>query len=106
MTAAILAGTIPTLSALRRSRDHQFINNLPRRLFSFPVGTMGTMAEIIELRPRETGLDDRIFNAACEMLEDLRAIEGTMARSPHANAVNGLIGKSSTASSAQRDAAF
>ena len=74
------------------------------------------MAEIIELRPRETGLDDQIFNAACEMEGDLRELEGfadvlalvseTMDESPHANAINGLIGKSSTASSAQRDAAF
>jgi hypothetical protein len=58
------------------------------------------MAEIIELRPPETGLDDQIFNAACEMEGDLRAIDGfadalalvseTMDESPHANAINGL----------------
>ena len=76
---------------------------------------MGTMAEIIELRPRETGYD-QIFNAAREMEGDLRAIDGfadalalvseTMDESPYANAINGLIGKSSTAFSAQRDAAF
>ena len=77
---------------------------------------MGTIAEIIELRPPETRLDDQIFNAACEMEGDLRALDGfadalalvseTMDESPYANAINGLIGKSSTASSAQRDAAF
>jgi hypothetical protein len=58
------------------------------------------MAEIIEFRPPETGLDDQIFNAACEMEGDLRAIDGfadalalvsgTMDESPHANAINGL----------------
>ena len=68
--------------------------------FSLPVGKMGTMAEIIELRPPETGLDDQIFNAACEMEGDLRAIDGfadalalvseTMDESPHANAIIGL----------------
>ena len=61
---------------------------------------MGTVVEIIELRPPETGLDDQIFNAACEMEGDLRAIDGfadalalvseTMDESPHANAINGL----------------
>ena len=34
------------------------------------------MAEIIELRRGETGLDDQIFNADCEMEGDLRAIDG------------------------------
>ena len=74
---------------------------------------MGTMAEIIELRRGETGLDESDFSTR---LANLRAIDGfadalalvseTMDESPHANAINGLIGKSSTASSAQRDAAF
>ena len=36
---------------------------------------MGTMAEIIELRPPRTGLDDQIFKAVCEMQEDLRALD-------------------------------
>ena len=61
---------------------------------------MGTMAEIIELRPARTGLDDQIFNAVCEMQEDLRALDEfadafalvseTMDESPHANAINRL----------------
>ena len=48
MTAAILVGTIRRLAQLRRSRGHQLINDLPRRLFSLPVGKMGTMAEIVD----------------------------------------------------------
>ena len=36
---------------------------------------MGTMAEIIELRPARTELDDQIFNAVCGMQEDLRALD-------------------------------
>jgi hypothetical protein len=61
---------------------------------------MGTMAEIIELRPARTELDDQIFNAVCEMQEDLRALDEfadvlalvseTMDGSPHANAINRL----------------
>jgi hypothetical protein len=61
---------------------------------------MGTMAEIIELRPARTELDDQIFNAVCEMQEDLRALDEfadvlalvseTMDESPHANAINRL----------------
>ena len=61
---------------------------------------MGTMAEIIELRPARTGLDDQIFDALCEMQEDLRALDEfadalalvseTMDESPHANAINRL----------------
>jgi hypothetical protein len=61
---------------------------------------MGTMAEIIELRPARTGLDDQIFNAVCEVQEDLRALDEfadalalvseTMDESPHANAINRL----------------
>ena len=34
------------------------------------------MAEIIELRPARTELHDQIFNAVCEMQEDLRALGG------------------------------
>ena len=59
---------------------------------------MGTMAEIIEFRPARTELDDQIFNAVCEMQEDLRALDEfadalalvseTMNESPHANAIN------------------
>ena len=58
------------------------------------------MAEIIELRPARTELDDQIFNAECEMQEDLRALDEfadalalvseTMDESPHANAINRL----------------
>ena len=58
------------------------------------------MAEIIELRPARTGLDDQIFDALCEMQEDLRALDEfadalalvseTMDESPHANAINRL----------------
>jgi hypothetical protein len=58
------------------------------------------MAEIIELRPARTELDDQIFNAVCEMQEDLRALDEfadalalvseTMNESPHANAINRL----------------
>jgi hypothetical protein len=33
------------------------------------------MAEIIELRPARTELDDQIFNAVLEMQEDLRALD-------------------------------
>jgi hypothetical protein len=72
--------------------------------------------KLIELRRGETGLDDQIFQRGLRNGGDLRAIDGfadalalvseTMDESPHANAINGLIGKSSTASSAQRDAAF
>jgi hypothetical protein len=61
---------------------------------------MGTMADIIELRPARTGLDDQIFNAVCEVQEDLRALDEfadalalvseTMDESPHANAINRL----------------
>jgi hypothetical protein len=61
---------------------------------------MGTMAEIIEFRPAGTELDDQIFNAVCEMQEDLRALDEfadalalvseTMDESPHANAINRL----------------
>jgi hypothetical protein len=58
------------------------------------------MAEIIEFRPARTELDDQIFNAVCEMQEDLRALDEfadalapvseTMDESPHANAINRL----------------
>jgi hypothetical protein len=58
------------------------------------------MAEIIELRPARTELDDQIFNAVREMQEDLRALDEfadalalvseTMDESPHANAINRL----------------
>ena len=58
------------------------------------------MAEIIELRPARTELDDQFFNAVCEMQEDLRALDEfadvlalvseTMDESPHANAINRL----------------
>jgi hypothetical protein len=58
------------------------------------------MAEIIELRPARTGMDDQIFNAVCEMQGDLRALDEfadalalvseTMDESPHANAINRL----------------
>jgi hypothetical protein len=61
---------------------------------------MGTMAEIIELRPARTELDNQIFNAVREMQEDLRALDEfadalalvseTMDESPHANAINRL----------------
>jgi hypothetical protein len=58
------------------------------------------MAEIIDLRPAVAALDNGIFNAVCEMAEDLRAIDEfadalafvteTMDESPHANAINRL----------------
>jgi hypothetical protein len=58
------------------------------------------MAEIIELRPARTELDNQIFNAVREMQEDLRALDEfadalalvseTMDESPHANAINRL----------------
>ena len=61
---------------------------------------MGTMADIIEFRPTRTELNDQIFNAVCEMQEDLRALDEfadalalvseTMNESPHANAINRL----------------
>ena len=57
------------------------------------MGKMGTMAEIIELRPPRTGLDDQIFKAVREMQDDLRALDEfadalalvseTMDESPH-----------------------
>jgi hypothetical protein len=101
MTPAILAGTIPTTpDAAGKTTGYEFINDLPCTLSSLPVGKMGTMAEIIELRPARTELDDQIFNAVCEMQEDLRALDEfadalalvseTMNESPHANAINRL----------------
>ena len=61
---------------------------------------MGTMAEIIELRPGACELNDRVFSAVCQMEGDLRAIDEfadalalvseTMDESPHANAINRL----------------
>jgi hypothetical protein len=61
---------------------------------------MATMAEIIELRPGASGLDDQVFSAVREMEGDLRAIDEfadalalvseTMDESPHANAINRL----------------
>jgi hypothetical protein len=100
MPAAILAGTIPTTpNAAEKIHRAQFTNDLPRRLSSLPVGKMATMPEIIGLRPPRTGLDDQIFNAVCEIQEDLRALEfadalalvsETMDESTHANAINRL----------------
>jgi hypothetical protein len=58
------------------------------------------MAEIIDLHPAATGINEPIFNAVCEMEGDLRAIDEfadalalvseTMDESPHANAINRL----------------
>jgi hypothetical protein len=47
-----------------------------------------------------------VRRAADGFADALALVSETMDESPHANAINGLIGKSSTASSAQRDAAF
>ena len=100
MTAAILAGTIPTLSAAETIQGPSIHKRSAAQAVLTSGREMGTLAEIIELRPRETGLDDQIFNAAREMEGDLRAIDGfadalvlvseTMDESPHANAIIGL----------------
>jgi hypothetical protein len=76
MTAAILAGTIPTLSAAETIQGPSIHKRSAAQAVLTSGREMGTLAEIIELRPRETGLDDQIFNAACEMEGDLRAIDG------------------------------
>ena len=96
MTAAILAGTIPTLSAAETIQGP----SIHKRSAAQAVLTSGREDGDLALRPRETGLDDQIFNAACEMEGDLRAIDGfadalvlvseTMDESPHANAIIGL----------------
>jgi hypothetical protein len=66
----------------------------------FEQGRLGTMADIVELRPAAAGLDDQVFVAVSEMEGDLRAIDEfadalaliseTMEESPHANAVSRL----------------
>jgi hypothetical protein len=97
------------LNALRSNcrRSYQFINDLPRRLYSSSredgdhgrdYGDHGR--DIIELRPAVAALDDQIFNAVCEMEGELRAIDEfadalalvseTMDESPHGNAINRL----------------
>ena len=58
------------------------------------------MAKVVELRPTASGLSDKVFNAACEMEGDLRAIDEfvdalvlvseTMDEGMHANAINRL----------------
>jgi hypothetical protein len=70
------------------------------------------MAEIIDLHPAATGINEPIFNAVCEMEGDLRAIDEfadalalvseTMDESPHANAINRLAWE--IAHRARRDA--
>jgi hypothetical protein len=48
----------------------------------------------------------QVRRAADGFADALALVSETMDESPHANAINGLIGKSSTASGAQRVAAF
>jgi hypothetical protein len=62
------------------------------------------MAEIIQLRPSVAALMEGDLRAIDGFADALALVSETMDESPHA--INGLIGKSSTASSAQRDAAF
>src|SRR6478736_10129122 len=55
MTAAILAGTIPTLSAAETIQEPSIHKRSAAQAVLTSGREMGTLAEIIELRPRETG---------------------------------------------------